>query len=115
MLNGKIHRATVTNANIDYEGSITIDPDLLDAANMLPHEMTHVFDVNNGERFVTYIIEGKRGSGEIVVNGAAARKVAVGDKVIILTFAQVEDAAARSHVSRLVYVDAANRITRHIP
>ena len=60
MLNGKIHRATITNANLDYEGSITIDPDLLDAADMLPHEMTHVFDVNNGERFVTYIIEGRR-------------------------------------------------------
>jgi aspartate 1-decarboxylase len=112
MLKAKIHRATVTDANINYEGSITIDPDLLDAADMLAGEQTHVFDIQNGERFVTYIMLGERGRGEIIVNGAAARKVAVGDKVIILTYAMLDETAARIHVPKLVWVDGNNRIAR---
>jgi aspartate 1-decarboxylase len=110
MLKSKIHRATVTEANILYEGSITIDPVLLEAADMLPGEQVHVFDVENGERFITYIMKGKHGSGEIVVNGAAARKVSVGDKVIIVTYTLMDDAAARECQPLIVLVDEANAI-----
>lgn len=110
MLKSKIHRATVTGANILYEGSITIDPVLLEAADMLPGEQVHVFDVENGERFITYIMKGRRGSGEIVVNGAAARKVSVGDKVIIVTYAFMDDAAARECTPLIVLVDESNAI-----
>lgn len=112
MLKGKIHRATVTDANLNYEGSITIDPDLLDAAGMLPYEQVHVFNINNGERLVSYIIEGQRGKGEIVLNGAAARKVAVGDKVIIVTYVTVDEAAARSHKPSIVLMDERDRPKR---
>lgn len=112
MLKGKIHRATITDANLAYEGSITIDPDLLDAAEMLPYEQAHVFDINNGERLVTYIIEGERGKGEIVLNGAAARRVVVGDKVIIVTYVTSDEEAARSHKPSIVLVDEKNRPQR---
>jgi aspartate 1-decarboxylase len=112
MLKGKIHRATVTDANLAYEGSITIDPDLLDAAGMLPYEQVHVFDINNGERLVTYIIEGERGKGEMVINGAAARRVAVGDKVIVVTYETMDGEAARTHKPRVVRVDEQNRPLR---
>jgi aspartate 1-decarboxylase len=111
MLKSKIHRATVTGANVDYEGSITLDPILMEAADILPYEQVHVLDVNNGNRLVTYAIEGARGSGEVVINGAAARLVQQGDIVIIVTYEDMADEQARSHKPTLVYVDAANRVT----
>jgi len=112
MLKGKIHRATVTDANLNYEGSITIDADLLDAAGMLPYEQVHVFNINNGERLVSYIIEGQRGKGEIVLNGAAARKAAIGDKVIIVTYVTVDEAEARHLKPSIVLMDERNRPRR---
>ena len=108
MLKGKIHRARVTDANLDYEGSITIDGLLMEAADILPYEMVHVLDLNNGTRFETYAIEGERGSGEICINGAAARLVAKGDSVIILAYKVVSDEEARSSQPKLVYVDENN-------
>ena len=110
MLKGKIHRATVTDANIDYEGSVTIDKKLMEAADILPYEQVHVLDINNGARFTTYAIEGEK--GEICLNGAAARLVAKKDLVIILTYAQVEESECRNYHPKLVYVDAKNAITR---
>ncbi len=110
MLRSKIHRARVTGGNIDYEGSITIDKDLMEAADMLPFELVHVLNVNNGARFQTYIIEGESGSGDIVLNGAAARLVAKGDIVIILSYTTVGEEEARHVEPKLVYVDAKNRI-----
>jgi len=90
VLKSKIHRARVTEANLDYMGSITIDADLLDAANLIPGEKVHIVDNNNGERFETYIIEGERGSGKICLNGAAARKVQVNDVIIIMSYALMD-------------------------
>ncbi|MBM3155656.1 MAG: aspartate 1-decarboxylase [Chloroflexi bacterium] len=110
MLKGKIHRATVTEANIDYEGSITIDKDLMEAADILPYEQVHVLDVNNGARLVTYAIEGERGSGVICMNGAAAKLVSRGDLVIIISYCTVSEFEAHSLVPKLVYVDKNNRI-----
>ena len=110
MLKSKIHRATVTEANVDYEGSITIDPVLMRAADILPYEQVHVLDVDNGARLTTYAIEGAPESGEICVNGAAARLVARGDRVIILTYHEVEERLVRETKPRLVYVDAKNQI-----
>jgi aspartate 1-decarboxylase len=110
MLASKIHRATITQVNIDYEGSITIDSDLMEAADMLPFEMVHVLDVQNGSRFQTYAIEGARGSGIIGINGAAARMVQRGDTVIILSYRGVADSDARNFKPRLVYVDEHNTI-----
>ena len=110
MLKSKIHRATVTDADIDYEGSITIDPVLMEAADILPHEQVHVLDISNGSRLTTYAIEGTRGAGEVAVNGAAARLVNVGDTVIILTYQEMDDQAARTRQPRLVYVGDQNRI-----
>ena len=110
MLRSKIHRATVTGANVAYEGSITIDKRLMEAADMLPYEMVHVLDIHNGSRFQTYVIEGAQDSGEIVINGAAARLVAKGDLVIILSYCTVDDAEARRIQPKLVYVDAENAI-----
>ena len=112
MLKGKIHRAHVTGANIDYEGSITLDPELMDAADILPFEQVHVLDITNGARLQTYAIEGGRGSGEVVINGAAARMVGEGDLVIVLAYHAVSEEEARSVRPRLVYVDGANRIVR---
>jgi aspartate 1-decarboxylase len=109
MLKGKIHRARVTETNIDYEGSITIDKKLMTEADIIPYEQVHVLDVNNGARFTTYAIEG--GCGEICLNGAAARLVSKGDTVIILTYCHVEESEVRNHAPRLVYVDANNAIT----
>ena len=114
MLKSKIHRATVTDADVNYEGSITLDPLLMEAADILPYEQVHVLDVNNGVRLTTYAIEGSRGAGEVAINGAAARLVNAGDTVIILTYREMEDEAARSHQPRLVYVDAENRIQHTI-
>jgi len=114
MLKGKIHRARVTGANVDYEGSVTIDRDLMDAADILPFEQVEIWDVTNGARLSTYAVEGERGSGTICVNGAAARLVLAGDLVIIATFARMSDAEARAHKPKLVFVDAENnnRIVR---
>jgi aspartate 1-decarboxylase len=112
MLKSKIHRAHVTGANIDYEGSITLDPELMGAADIIPFEQVHVLDITNGARLQTYAIEGRRGSGEVVINGAAARMVGEGDLVIVLAYHTVSEEDARSLRPRLVYVDGANRIMR---
>jgi len=111
MLKSKIHRARVTETNIDYEGSITIDTKLMEAADILPYEQVEVLDINNGARFTTYAIEGKAGSGEICLNGAAARLAVTGDTVIILSYSHVEDEEAQNFTPTLVYVDANNAIT----
>ena len=110
-LNSKIHRATVTDANLNYSGSITIDADLLEAANMREWQKVEILDVNNGERFQTYIIKGKAGSGEICLNGAAARKVQPGDKVIIVTYIFLTTEEALAHKPTIVMVDDENKIT----
>ena len=112
MLKSKIHRATVTGADIDYEGSITLDPVLMEAADILPYEQVHVLDINNGVRLTTYAIEGTPGAGEVVLNGAAARLVHVGDLVIVLTYSQFQEEESRSHRPKLVYVDEDNRVVR---
>lgn len=112
MLKSKIHRATVTGANVDYEGSITLDPVLMEAADILPYEQVHVLDVNNGSRLVTYAIEGTRGAGEVVLNGAAARLVHPGDIVIVITYREMAEEDARSYRPSLVYVDGENQIAR---
>ena len=110
MLGGKIHRATVTGANLDYEGSVTIDADLLDAAGILPHEAVCIWDVTNGFRLRTYAIVGVRGSGVVCVNGAAAHHVSAGDLVIIATFVALDDTEVRTWKPAIVFVDAENRI-----
>jgi aspartate 1-decarboxylase len=112
MLKGKIHRAHVTGADIDYEGSITLDPLLMEAADIIPFEQVHVLDITNGARLQTYAIEGQRGGGEVVINGAAARMVGEGDMVIVLAYHTVSEEDARKLSPRLVYVDEANRIVR---
>jgi len=110
MLTSKIHRARVTQADLHYVGSLTIDEDLMDAAGLLPGEQVHVVDIDNGARLVTYAIAGPRGSGVIGVNGAAARLIHPGDLVIIIAYGQMEDAEARSFRPRVVHVDRDNRI-----
>lgn len=110
MMNSKLHRATVTEANLNYVGSITIDRDLLDAAGMLPNEKVHIVNNNNGARFETYIIEGERGSGVICVNGAAARLVQPGDIVIIISYVYVTNQEAASHEPTVLLMDEKNRI-----
>ncbi|MEA1994548.1 MAG: aspartate 1-decarboxylase [Campylobacterota bacterium] len=112
MFVGKIHRATVTNADLNYEGSITIDENLMEKANMYENEKVCVWDIDNGNRLETYAIKGKRGSGIICLNGAAARKVSVGDKVIIASFAMMDEKEAKSHKPNVVLVDEKNRITQ---
>jgi len=114
MLAGKIHRATVTEANLDYMGSITLDPDLLEAAGILPYEQVHVLDVTNGNRLETYTLVGERGAGEVCINGAAAHLVREGDVVIIVAYEQLTTAEAHNVKPRQVFVDANNRITRII-
>ncbi|MBI2955590.1 MAG: aspartate 1-decarboxylase [Chloroflexi bacterium] len=113
MMKGKIHRARVTEANVDYEGSITMDSELMKAADILPYELVHVVDIDNGARLETYAIEGEPYSGTICVNGAAARLIHEGDLVIIISYCQVPDEEARSIVPKVVKVDAANRIREH--
>ena len=110
MMNSKLHRATVTEADLNYVGSITIDADLLDAAGMLPNEKVHVVNNNNGSRFETYIIAGERGSGVICVNGAAARLVQRGDIVIILSYVYMTDEEARTHEPTVLIMDEKNRV-----
>lgn len=110
MMNGKIHRATVTEANLNYVGSITIDSDILDAVDMLPNEKVQIVNNNNGARFETYIIPGERGSGVICVNGAAARLVQQGDIVIIISYAQVAEEKLKSHQPKVAIMGADNQI-----
>ncbi|WBB97351.1 MULTISPECIES: aspartate 1-decarboxylase [unclassified Solwaraspora] len=110
MLKSKIHRATVTQADLHYVGSVTIDADLLDAADLLPGEQVAIVDVTNGARLETYVIEGARGSGVIGINGAAAHLVHPGDLVILIAYGQFTDAEARACQPRVVHVDAANRV-----
>jgi aspartate 1-decarboxylase len=110
MLKSKIHRATVTQADLHYVGSITVDADLIDAADLLPGEQVAVVDVTNGARLETYVIEGERGSGVIGMNGAAAHLVHTGDLVIIINYAMLSDADAKAYQPKVVFVDEANRI-----
>jgi len=110
MLKGKIHRATVVQAELDYVGSITVDEDLLDAAGILEYEKVQIVDVNNGSRFETYTIAGERGSGLICLNGAAARCVQVGDKVIIMSYCEMNMEDAKSHKPTVVFVDDSNKV-----
>jgi len=108
MLKSKIHRATVTGADPDYVGSVTIDRDLMDQADLIPNEQVHVWDIDNGARMVTYAIVGERGSGDIRINGAAARLVRVGDKVIIASYATYEETDLEHYSPVVVHVDARN-------
>ncbi len=110
MLKSKIHRATITASDLHYVGSITIDPDLLEAADILEHEQVHVVDVDNGARFETYTIAGERGSGEMCINGAAARLVHRGDKIIVVSYAEYDAEELKSYEPRVVHVDEDNRI-----
>ena len=110
MLKSKIHRATVTQADLHYVGSITIDADLMDAADLLPGEQVAVVDVTNGARLETYVIEGERGSGVIGINGAAAHLVHPGDLVIVISYAALPDSDAKAYLPAVVHVDGANRI-----
>ncbi len=112
MLKSKIHRATVTQAALDYVGSITVDEELLEASGILEYEKVQVVDINNGNRFETYTIAGERGSGVICLNGAAARCVSVKDKIIIMAYADMEPEEAQTHKPKVVFVDEANGIRR---
>ncbi len=109
MMKSKIHRAVVTDANLHYVGSITIDRDLMDAADLLEYEQVAVVDVDNGARLETYVIEGERGSGHVCLNGAAAHLVGIGDRVIVISYADLDDAEARRHRPVIVHVDRSNR------
>jgi aspartate 1-decarboxylase len=110
LLKSKIHRATVTDADLNYEGSVSIDPKLCDAARLLPYEKVEILNINNGNRFATYVIYGK--DGEVCLNGAAARLVQRGDKVIIVSYAELDEAECRMHSPALVFVDEQNRPAR---
>lgn len=110
MFKSKIHRATITQADVDYEGSITLDQDLLEAAQMLPYEQVHVWNVTRGTRLQTYTLEGERGSGTVCINGAAAHLMHPGDLVIIATFANMSEAEASKYEPRVVFVDDKNKI-----
>jgi len=110
MLKSKIHRATVTGADLDYEGSITIDQTLMEKTDLLPGEKVEVFNMNNGARFETYVIKGKKNSGEICVNGAAVHLCSVGDRVIIVAYSLIEEKKARLLKPKIVHVDDRNRI-----
>jgi aspartate 1-decarboxylase len=118
LLKSKIHRVTVTQCELHYEGSCAIDENLLEAADIAENEQIHIWNINNGERFVTYAIKGARGSGMISVNGSAARRASAGDLIIIASFAQVHEEKVNSHKPKLVFVDAHNRQTGtrdHVP
>jgi aspartate 1-decarboxylase len=110
MLKSKIHRATVTDANLHYEGSITIDEKLIEAADILPYEKVNIYNVSNGERFSTYVIKGKQDSGVICLNGAAAWKAKKGDLIIIATYAMVDDSTISTWSPKCVFVDDQNKI-----
>jgi aspartate 1-decarboxylase len=110
MMKSKIHRATVTEANVDYVGSITLDPDLMKAADILPNEQVQIADVTNGARLITYAIPGEPGSGDCCINGAAARLVREGDTVLIISYAQMTEEESRRHSPTVVFVEGRNRI-----
>lgn len=110
MFKSKIHRATVTDANLHYEGSLTIDADLLDAADIVPFEEIHVWDVTNGARLTTYALKGERGSGEVCVNGTGAHLIKPGDLVIIATYTWMKPRKARKHKPTIILVDGENRV-----
>jgi len=112
MLKSKIHRATITQAELNYAGSLTLDPVLIEAAGMLVHEQIQVLNINTGDRFETYIIEGERDSGTVCLNGAAARLGQPGDLIIALTYAAMDAEEAKQHTPRVVHVDEANRVLR---
>ena len=111
LLKSKIHRACVTEANLEYQGSLTIDQDLMDAADIVEHEQVDVYNLSNGARLTTYAISGSRGSGIICANGAAAHLIRPGDRVIIASYAQYDEAELRSHQPRILLVDENNRVT----
>jgi aspartate 1-decarboxylase len=113
MLKSKIHRATVTDSNLDYEGSLTIDESLMEAADIFQYEQIKIYNIHNGARFDTYAIAGPRGKGDICLNGAAARLGAKGDLIIIATYAEYEDLEIRNHQPHVVLVDASNRMKDH--
>ena len=112
LLKGKIHRATVVQAELDYVGSITVDEELMEAAGIIEYEQVQIVDVNNGSRFSTYVIAGERGSGMICLNGAAARQVSVGDKIIIMCYAQMTPEETEAHSPKVVFVDDNNRVSK---
>lgn len=111
MLKSKVHRATITEANLEYKGSLTLDRDLMDAAGMFEYEQIHVLNINTGDRFATYLIAGERGSGVVCLNGAAARLGQPGDLIIALTYAQMDEKEAAAHHPVVVHVDEKNHIT----
>ena len=112
MLKSKIHRATVTGCDLHYVGSVTLDADLMRSADLLPGELVHVLDIDNGNRFETYVIEGEPGSGEVCLNGAAARLVHLGDRVIVVAYGVFDESELESHEPRVVHVDERNAIVR---
>lgn len=114
MLRSKIHRATVTDANLEYEGSLTVDPVLLEAAGILPYELVHVSNLHNGERFETYVIPGKRGEGEMVLNGPTARRGVKGDKIIVFCYEYFNEEELRKFKPRIIVVDEKNRIAKEL-
>jgi len=112
MLKAKIHKATVTETNIDYEGSLTLDENLMRAADLIPYEQVHVYNISNGERFITYLIRGKKDSGIVAVNGAAAHKVKSGDKLIIASYTLMEDEDIDFFIPKILITDGKNRIKK---
>ncbi len=112
MLKSKLHRARVTDANLHYEGSISIDEDLMEAADLLPYEKVAIYDVSNGERFTTYVIQGERGSGTICLNGAAARRVSKDDLIIIASYVAVDEEKTRGWVPTCILLDGSNKIKK---
>ena len=112
MLKAKIHRARVTQTDLDYEGSLTLDSNLMDAADMLPYEQVHVYNITNGERFLTYLIKGERDSGIVGINGAAAHKAQVGDELIIATYTVLTEEKTDYFIPKIILVDEKNRIKR---
>ncbi len=112
MLKSKIHRATITEANLAYEGSLTVDVDLLREADILPYEMVHIYNISNGERFQTYAIEGEAGSGVMCLNGAAARRGQVGDLIIVTTYSSYAPEELNRHKPKIVMVDGRNRLKK---
>ena len=115
MLKCKLHRATVTECDLQYEGSISIDSKLIEASGLLINERVEIYNIDNGERFATYVIEGEKGSGVIGLNGAAARKACVGDKVIICAYAQMSEEEAKAHAPKIVIIGKNNRIEKGKP
>lgn len=110
ILKSKIHRATITQADLNYIGSIEIDEDLMDAANLIENERVHIYNISNGERLETYVIKGKRASGVISLNGAAARKAAVGDLIIIVSYASMDFEEAKKHKPHILFPDSNNKL-----